>query len=156
MPSSSVTVTQISIPGRSPSRLPVEQGDGDADVHARPQPEPAAGGPVQEHRLPDPRVAGRDDEGLAVDHEPDVADEALVEDGVHGGPVVGRPLGQAPGPGPLGRLVAVSVHTQICSSTYPSMYQYNTSPLGPGERCRPYRCTRRRPTATRRHDRTGG
>src|SRR5918995_605875 len=112
------------VEGRAGQHQPVQQGDGDADVHTRPQPEPAAGGPVQEHRLPDPRVAGRDDEGLAVDHEPDVADEALVEDGVHGGPVVGRPLGQAPGPGPLGRLVAVSVHVTLQYISQNVLVQY--------------------------------
>jgi hypothetical protein len=42
---------------------------------------------------------------LAVRHEADVADEALVEDGVDGLAVVGGPLGQPPDPGPLGGLV---------------------------------------------------
>src|SRR5918994_1305223 len=117
------------VEGRAGQHQPVHQGDGDADVHARPQPEPAAGGPVQEHRLADPRVAGRDHVRLAVDHEADVADEALVEDGVHGGPVVGRPLGQAPDPGPPGQLVAVGIHTYMLQ--YISfMYQYNISLWG--------------------------
>src|ERR671921_882421 len=76
------------VEGRAGQDQAVDQGHGDADVHVRAQAEPAPGGAVQVQRLPDPGVAGGDDVRLAVDHEPDVADEALVEDGVDGGPVV--------------------------------------------------------------------
>ena len=96
--------------GRAGQHQAVHQGDGDADVHLRPQAEAAPGGTVQVERVAGPRVAGRDDVRLAAGHEPDVADEALVEDGVHRGPVVGGPLRQASDPGPLGSWVLVSVH----------------------------------------------
>jgi hypothetical protein len=83
----------------------VQQRDGDAHRHARPQAEPAAAGAVQVEGLAGARVPGRDHVRLAVHHEADVADEALVEDGVDGVAVVGGPLGQPPDPGPLGGLV---------------------------------------------------
>jgi hypothetical protein len=105
------------VEGRAGQDQAVQQGDGDADVHAGAQAEAAAARPVQVDDVADPGVAGRDHERLAVDHEPDVADEALVEDGVDGLPVEGSPLGQPAEPRPVGRLVQVSIHGQICSST---------------------------------------
>jgi hypothetical protein len=99
--------------GRTSQHQAVEQGDGDAHVHAWAQAEAAAGGAVEVDRLADPGVAGGDDVGLAVDLEADVADEALVEDGVHGGAVVGGPFRQPPDPGPLGGPVVVDWHGKM-------------------------------------------
>ena len=51
----------------------------------------------------DPAVGGGDDHGSALARPAHVADEALVEDGVDGGPVVPAPLGQTSDLGPGGR-----------------------------------------------------
>src|SRR3546814_4380781 len=63
----------------------VEQGHRHADLDAvleRPQ-RSARGGAVDVDPFALPPIAGRDDEGLSVDDEAEMADEALVEDGVH-------------------------------------------------------------------------
>lgn len=44
---------------------------------------------VKVERVAHAGVDRRDDDGIAVDDESDVADDGLVEDGVHGGGVVG-------------------------------------------------------------------
>jgi hypothetical protein len=62
----------------------IEEGDGDAHRHTREETEAAAAGAVQVNGLPHAGIAGWERVGLPVDHEADVADEALVEDGVDG------------------------------------------------------------------------
>jgi hypothetical protein len=43
---------------------------------------------VEVDRLPHANVAGGDDVRLLVDHEPNVTDEALIQDGVNRLPIV--------------------------------------------------------------------
>ncbi len=76
---------------------PVDERDGDAQLGAlgaTPQ-QPAGGRPVQQQPLAVAPVQHRDHDRAVVGGEPDVGDEALVEDGVRRPAVVAPPLGQA-------------------------------------------------------------
>src|SRR6266545_4550742 len=84
---------------------PVDQRDRDADVHPRPHAEAAAGRPVQVQRLADPSVAGRQRVDLPVHGEGHMAQEPLVQDGVHGRPVVPPALRQPPHLRAAGQLI---------------------------------------------------
>jgi hypothetical protein len=65
---------------------------------------------MQVQRLADPGIAGREGIGMPVHDEPDVADEALIQDGMDGLTIIGGPLRQPPEPGPLGGLVHRALH----------------------------------------------
>src|ERR1019366_7010924 len=72
-------------------------GHGDANIEAVAERvhHAAGGGTVEEDLVAGARVAGGNDVRLAVDGEADVADEALVEDGVDCGLVVHAALREA-------------------------------------------------------------
>jgi hypothetical protein len=138
-------VVQRVMEGRAGQHQPVQQGDGDADLHAGAQAEPAAGRAVQVEVLADACVPGRDHVRLLVHHEADMAEEALVQDGVDGRAVVGCPFGQPPDPGPGRRPVGhqpqgwnVTVHNCYRSITIPGTWVGRQRERGRGlfHRCR--------------------
>ncbi len=109
---------------RAGQHEPVEQRDRHTGVHPSLQrPQHAAGSrAVEVELLPAAPMDGGDDHWLAVDHEADMADEGLVNDGLDGGAVIHSALGQTLDGG-AGRLEG-SGHGRIpywrsicCSST---------------------------------------
>src|SRR4029453_13902991 len=103
----------------------IDQDDGDTHRHAGPYADAATTGTVQVDGLSDACIAGGDRVGLSVDGEGDVADEALVEDGVDGAGVVAAPLGQPPQAGGVrGRVHRVPPPHRRPSTRAGSLLQY--------------------------------
>jgi hypothetical protein len=75
---------------------PVDVRDGNADIDtARKIPQHTARARTMDHEaIADACVAGRDNERLAVNDEPDMADEAFVENGIDGFAIVNTTFGQ--------------------------------------------------------------
>jgi hypothetical protein len=94
------------VEGGARQHEPVHEGGGEAHGHAPLEGlQHAAGrGAVHEDLVPDARVDGGDHEGLPLADEPDVADQRLVQDRVHGGAVEMPARGQAAQRGARGGL----------------------------------------------------
>ncbi len=84
---------------RARQHQPVEQGHGDAHRPGQGAQQAAGLGAVEHQLVVEPGVDGRDDVGLAVGHEADVAHRGLVQDGGDHLAVVGAAGGQAVQPG---------------------------------------------------------
>src|SRR5215207_1703458 len=99
----------------------IKQGDGDTDRHAGSEAQTAATGAVEVDGLPHPDIAGGDDVRLLVDHEANVTEEALIQDGVNSLLVVGGSLGQPAQLGSLGWLVSAGHASSLGACRRPSL-----------------------------------
>ena len=92
------------VEGRAGQHQAVDEGDGDAHVEAGGERahHPAGGRAVEVQRVADPGIAGGHGEGLAVDDEGDVTDEAVVEDAVDLGAIEDAAFREAAQPGAIG------------------------------------------------------